>query len=52
MNEIQDTLRELIEQGEELALQGGGELTGYNDKLQPEYLAWRIQALLALKKNW
>ena len=25
-------------------------MTGYTDKLQPKYLAWRIQALLALKK--
>ena len=49
MSEMQDTLRELIRQGEELVPKGGDELTGYNGELQPEYLAWRVQALLALK---
>ena len=48
MAEIQETLRKLIEEGNELAQQGG--LMGYNDQLQPEYLAWRIQSLSTLRQ--
>ena len=48
MAEIQETLRKLIKEGNELAQQGG--LMGYNDQLQPEYLAWRIQSLSIMRK--
>ena len=48
MAEIQETLRKLIEEGNELTQQGG--IMGYNDQLQPEYLAWRIQSLSILRK--
>ena len=50
MNGIQETLEELIQQGEKLVPQGGGVMTGYNGHLQSEYLAWRVQALSALNQ--
>ena len=50
MAEIQETLQELINKGNELVRQGGDLMTGYKEEFQPEYLAWRIQSLAALRQ--
>ena len=49
MHETQETLQELIREGEELAPLGGN-VMGYNGEFQSEYLAWRIQAISALRQ--
>jgi predicted nucleotide-binding protein len=47
-----DTLKELIQEGENLAPQGGqfGDLLlgGHNSDKQPEYVSWRLQAMYAI----
>ena len=48
MDEKNTTLRELIEQGEELVAQGGSGSGGYNGSLQTEYYSWRLQSLVVL----
>ncbi len=49
-NKVADRIRELIQQGEKLAPQGGLEFSGYNAKLQGQYLLWRKSCLDALGK--
>lgn len=48
-----DTLRllaDLIAEGERLAPKGGTPGLGYNGELQPEYAAWRHQAIAAIQE--
>lgn len=47
---VTDTIRELIGTGESLVPQGGMAFSGYNGKLQPEYVAWRLQAIGAIEE--
>ena len=41
-------IRDLISIGEKLAPKGGEFYMGYNEKLQPEYVSWRLQAFASL----
>jgi hypothetical protein len=43
-------LQELIHQGDKLVPEGGLELSGYNAKMQSQYLLWRKNCLDALSK--
>ncbi len=43
-------IRELIQQGDKLVPEGGLEFSGYNAKLQSQYLLWRKNCLDALAK--
>jgi len=43
-------LQELIQQGEKLVPEGGLEFSGYNAKMQSQYLLWRKNGLDALTK--
>lgn len=43
-------LQELIQQGEKLAPEGGHEFSGYNAKLQGQYLMWRKSCLDTITK--
>ncbi|MBI2427707.1 MAG: nucleotide-binding protein [Ignavibacteriales bacterium] len=43
-------LQELIQQGEKLVPEGGLEFSGYNAKMQSQYLLWRKNCLDALSK--
>lgn len=45
---VLEILRELIAEGETLVPRGGTE--GYNDKLQPEYVAWRHRSIAAIQE--
>src|SRR5688572_27595408 len=45
-----DPLDELISTGQVLAPKGGAPFLGYNGELQPEYLAWRYQAMAQLRQ--
>ena len=47
---IEETLQELIAQGEILVPQGGNMFDGYNGKLQPEYVSWRLQSISAIEE--
>lgn len=48
--DIVGTLEQLIEEGERLRPQGGDPFTGYNGRLQPEYVSWRLQAIAAIQE--
>jgi predicted nucleotide-binding protein len=48
--DILTTLKGLIETGEKLAPQGGMLIDGYNGELQPEYISWKLQAILAIQE--
>ena len=49
MNALIETLQELIAEGEKLAPQGSqSHFEGYNGKMQPECLSWRMQAIAAI----
>jgi len=43
-------LQELIQQGEKLTPEGGHEFSGYNAKMQSQYLIWRKSCLDAIAK--
>ncbi len=43
-------LQELIQQGEKLAPEGGHEFSGYNAKMQSQYLMWRKSCLDTITK--
>ncbi|MFA6542040.1 MAG: hypothetical protein WCT99_10600, partial [Bacteroidota bacterium] len=43
-------IQELIGQGEKLAPEGGLEFSGYNAKMQSQYLLWRKNCLDVLSK--
>jgi hypothetical protein len=43
-------IQELIQQGEKLAPEGGHEFSGYNAKLQSQYLMWRKSCLDTVTK--
>jgi Predicted nucleotide-binding protein containing TIR-like domain len=43
-------IRELIQQGDKLVPEGGLEFSGYNAKMQSQYLLWRKNCLDALSK--
>jgi hypothetical protein len=43
-------LQELIQQGEKLAPEGGHEFSGYNAKMQSQYLMWRKSCLDTIAK--
>jgi predicted nucleotide-binding protein len=45
-----DTLKELLQKGEELAPQGGEIFKGYNGDKQPDYVSWRLQAVDAIEQ--
>ncbi len=49
MNELIETLQGLISEGEKLAPQGGDALY-YNGDMQPDYLSWRMQAIVAIEE--
>lgn len=48
MSELLKTLERLIAEGERLLPHGTNMFEGYNGKMQPEYVAWRLQSLEAL----
>jgi predicted nucleotide-binding protein len=48
--QIVSKLHELIQQGEKLVPEGGLEFSGYNAKMQSQYLLWRKNCLDALAK--
>jgi predicted nucleotide-binding protein len=45
---ILDVLNELIAEGEALVPQGGS--SGYNDKMQPEYVSWRHRSIATIQE--
>lgn len=51
MNNQLETLELLISEGEQLLPHGNNTFEGYNDKMQPQYVAWRLQCLEALSSS-
>lgn len=49
-NQILSKIQELIQQGEKLVPEGGLEFSGYNAKMQSQYLTWRKNCLDSISK--